>query len=273
MSVFVDKVLLRLHDPAKVKTLVAPAADASFETIKALFAAVYSFPAASLAAVKSVEVRGSELERPVFVPERRTGTWTKTIPGHERTDVVYEGTNGMKPQWIDAVSHLSVTVVLNVDSGELETITAASIDDFTSLAQFKAKFRFFDLDAFMEEHGITTAADLKRLAHYLLAELKLKAPPAFDPNDPANERRFDLDLAILVRDTVDLAEALRDAKLTVALLEHAVAFRRESEEAEVRTPFAPVVVFPDDALPAGVTADELKTFFAAERVMALLTPP
>jgi hypothetical protein len=273
MSLFVDKVLLQLRDPAKVKALVAPPADTNFDIVKALFAAVYELPAASLAAVKSVQVKSSEFERPIFVPERRTGTWTKTIPGHERTDVVYEGTNGMKPQWIDAVTNLSVTVALNADPGELDTVTAASIEDFTTLAQFKAKFRFFDLDAFMEEHGITTVAELKRLAHYLLAEVKLKAPPPFDPNDPANERRFELDLALLIRDTVDIAATLRDAKLTVALLEHALSFRREVEEAEVRTPLAPVVIFPNSALPAGVTAADLKTFFAAERVLVLLTPP
>jgi hypothetical protein len=273
VSAFVDKVLLELHDPVKMKTLVAPPADATFDRIKALFAAVYELPAASLASVKSVQVVGSEFERPIFVPERRTGTWTKTIPGHERTDVVYESTNGTKPQWVDVVANLRVTVVLNADPGELDTITTQSIDDFTTLAQFKAKFRFFDLDAFMAEHGITTAAELKRLAHFLLAEVKLKAPPAFDPNDPANERRFDLQLAILVRDTVDVAEALRDAKLTVALLEHALTFRREVLEAEVRTPLAPVLIFPDDALPAGVTAGELQAFFASERVLVLLTPP
>src|SRR2546423_821702 len=106
----------------------------TFDTIKALFAAVYELPAASLASVKSVQVVGSEFERPIFVPERRTGTWTKTIPGHERTDVVYESTNGTKPQWVDVVANLRVTVVLNADPGELDTITTRSIDDFTTLA-------------------------------------------------------------------------------------------------------------------------------------------
>jgi hypothetical protein len=273
VSAFVDKVLLELRDPVKVEALVAPAADTTFETIKALFGAVYALPSASLDSVKAVEVLGSEFERPIFVPERRTGTWTKTIPEHERTDVVYEGTNGMKPQWVDVVSDLRATVVLDADPGLVDTVTAKAIDDFTTLAQFKAKFHFFDLDAFMAEHGITTVAELKRLAHYLLAEVKLKAPPPFVPGDPANERRFDLQLAILIRDTVDVAAALRDAKLTVASLNVALAFRPEVHEAEVRMPCAPVLVFPDDALPAGITAAQLKAFFAGERVLVVLTPP
>ncbi len=273
MSAFVDKVLLRLRDPLQVKALVAPPADTSFDTIKALFAAVYDLPAASLESVKSVQVVSSEFERPIFVPERRTGTWTKTIPAHERTDVLYESTNGMKPQWVDVVTRLRVTVVLEADPGEVESITVESLDDFTTLAQFKAKFGFFDLDAFMAEHGITTVDELKRLADYLLAEVKLKALPPFDPDDAANERQFDLELAILVRDTIDAAAALRDAKLTVALLEHALAYHRELGEAEVRTPLAPVLIFPDDALPAGIGAGDLRAFYAAEGVLALLTPP
>ena len=273
MSAFVDKVLLRLADPQQVKALVAPQADTSFTTIKALFAAVYDLPAATLESVKAVDVVGSEFERPVFVPERRSGTWTKTIPAHERTDVLYESTNGMKPQWVDVVARLRVTVVLEADPGEVDSITVESLDDFTTLAQFKAKFRFFDLDEFMAEHEITTVDELKRLANYLLAEVKLKALPPFDANDPANERLFDLELAILVRDTIDVAAALRDAKLTTALLERALTYHPEVAEAEVRTPLAPVLVFPDDALPAGVGAGDLEAFFAGEGVLALLTPP
>jgi voltage-gated potassium channel Kch len=273
MSAFVDKVLLQLRDPAKVKALLAPQGDATFAAIKALFAAMYDLPAATLHSVKSIEVLSSELERPIFVPERRTGTWTRTIPEHQRTDVVYEGTNGMTPHWVDVVTAVRATVVLDADPGEVDTITAESIDDFTSIAQFQAKFRFIDIAAFMAEHDLTTVADLKRHAHYLLAEVKLKAPPPFAPGDAANERRFDLQLAILIRDTVDLAAALREAKLTLALLDHALAFPREVEEAEVRAPLAPIVIFPDNALPAGTTAAEVKTFFAGERVLALLTPP
>lgn len=273
MSAFVDKVLVQLRDPLKVKALVAPAAETNFDTVRALFAAVYELPAASLVTVKSVQVVGSEFERPIFVPERRTGTWTKTTPAHERTDILYESTNGMKPQWVDLVTSLRLTVVLDADPGEVDTMSAESIDDFTTLAEFKAKFRFFDLDGFMAEHEITTVAELKRLAHHILAEIRLKAPPLFDPSDPANERRFDVGLAILVRDTIDVAAGLRDAKLTMALLEHGLAFQREVEEAEVRTPLAPVVIFPDNALPAGISAVDLRAFFAAERVLALLTSP
>ena len=81
----------------------------------------------------------------------------------------------------------------------------------SSLAEFEAKFRYFDLADFMAEHHITTVDELKRAYRYLLGEVKLAASPAFDPADPSNQRRFELDLAILIRDGIDIAGCLRDA--------------------------------------------------------------
>jgi hypothetical protein len=273
MSAFVDKMLLELHDPAKLQALVAPPSDTAFNTIKTLFAAVYDLPTARLTSVKSLQVVDAEFQYPIFVGERRTGTLTKTIPAHERTDISFETLNGAKPQWVDVVAHLRVSVVLDADPGELAGIDAKSIDGFTTLAEFEAEFEYIDLPAFMAEHEITTVDELKRLAKFVLAEVRMKPPGPFDPSDPANERQFDLRLAILIREQVDVAAVLREAKLTVALLERGVAFRPHLQEAEIRTPLAPVVIFPDDALPATVTPAQLKAFFAGEHVHVLLTQP
>jgi len=235
VSAFVDKVMLDLHDPAKLRALVAPPSDPAFAAVKALFATVYDLPTATLKSVKALDVVGAEFQRPVFVGERRTGTLTKTIPAHERTDVHFETLDGAPPHWVDIVADLRVTVVLDADPGELDRIDTEAIDKST-----------------------------------ILAEIRLKPPGPFDPSDPANEREFDLRLAFLIRDAIDVANALRDAKLTLALLERGIAFQPQVEEAEVRTPLAPVLIFPTGAVPAGVTPEQLKAFFAGEHVHVLL---
>lgn len=274
MSVFVDKMLLELSDPTAVEDLVAPAADPNREILKALFAAVYELPLASLHSVKDVSVAEAEFERPLFPPQRTFGTWTQTIPSHTRTDLVFEASNGLVPNWIDCVIELDVTVVLDVDPMEVESILVRNIDDFTTLAEFTAKFQFLDLAEFMEEHGITTVAELKAAFNYLMAEIKAKTPTPFDPDDPANERKFTLKLAILVRDAIDVAASMRDVKLALAALDRTLTHHHQINEAEVRIPYAPVLILPSAAVaPGTITATELRDFFGAERIVVLLTNP
>jgi hypothetical protein len=274
MSVFVDRMLLRLRTPANVESLIAPAADTNREILRSLFAAVYDLPFGRLHSITAVEVVGSEFERPLFPPHRTIGSWTQTIPSHTRTDLTFESSNGLQPNWIDCVSEVNLTVVVDVDPAEVESVVVRSIDDFTTLAQFRAKFMFLDLDEFMAEHGITTVAELKAAFNYLLAEIKAKAAAPFDPTDPANERRFKLKLAVLIRDAIDIAASMRDVKLALAAVERTLSYHREVEEAEVRTPYAPVLIFPEAAIaPGTIDANELKNFFAVDRILVLLTTP
>lgn len=274
MSAFVDKVLVDLSDPAKVTALIAPSSDPSRTILKRLFASVYELPAASLHSVTDVDVVGSEFERPIFPPERTIGTWTQTIPSHTRTDIVYEGSNGLTPAWIDAVTELLLTVVLDVDPGEVESIVVERIEDFTTLAEFKARFAYLDLEAFIEAHGISTVQELKDAFDYLKTEIRLKPTGPIDPADPHNARHFRLKLAILVRDAVDIAAALREVKLALATVERSVAYAATAGDAEVRTPFAPIVVFPENAVAdSGFTVAQLRDFFEAERVTVLVTNP
>jgi hypothetical protein len=275
VSAFVDKMLLQLSDPAHVAQLVAPASDPARDFVRSLFSDVYDLPGATLHSVKDVTVVGTECERPLFPPKRTTGRLTQTSPAYVQTDVVYEGADGLRPHWIDAVTELRLTVVLEVDPGEVESVLVRDIDDFATLDQFRAKFRFIDLDEFMREHEITTLPELKAAFHYLLAEIRLKAPAGpFDPDDPANERRFALKLAVFLRDAIDVAASLRDVKLAVEAVERAVVYHRDVDDAEVRTPYALVLVLPQTAVgPGGFTEVALRSFFAGERVRVLFTNP
>jgi hypothetical protein len=276
MSAFVDKMLLQLSDPASLADLVAPAADPQHQRLKSLLQVVYDVSWATLHDVTKVEVTSVEFERPIFPPKQTYGTWTQTIPTHTRTDVYYQELSSCGPEWIDAVADLALTVVLGeIDLGEIESVLAASIDDFTTLGQFKSKFQFLDLDAFMAEHEITTVEELKGLGSFVLGEIKLKAVSPFDPLQPGPGVPFRLQLAFLVRDTIDVASALREAKRTRAVIERAIAYRREVEPAtEVLTPYAPVLVFPQAAVAgSGLSEAALTAFFADERILALFTNP
>src|SRR5207344_2135682 len=104
---------------------------------------------ASVHDVINVEVLASEFQRPLFPPRRLAGTWTQTTPSYTRTDVLYEGLDGLVPEWVDLSARLALTVVLEVDVGEVESVLLNDLGAFSTLAEFQAKFRYFDLDAFM----------------------------------------------------------------------------------------------------------------------------
>ena len=273
MSDFVDRLMVKYSDPVNFKALFSPPADATYARLKALFAALYDLPFATLQDVKSVDIVGTEFQRPFFPSKRTTGTWTQTIPSHTRTDVLYEGSDGLAPEWIDLSALLSTTVVLQVDAGGIQSARVGDIGAYTTLAEFQAKFRYFDLNAFMAARGITTVEQLKAAYQYMLAEVTFKAPPPFNSNDPANTRRFEVHLAVLIRDMLDLGAALRGAKLARAAIDQSVAYQRTEQEAEVRTAYAPIVIFPQASVVAPYTVDGLTKFFATENVLALFVTP
>jgi hypothetical protein len=274
MSAFLDKQMLALSEPANLRELVAPAADTTHQRVRQLFATVYALPSATLHDVTQVDVLASEFQRPLFPPRRLTGTWTQTVPSHTRTDILYEGLDGLAPEWLDVTARLAFTVVLEVDAGEVEAIRVHDIGDFSTLAEFEAKFRYFDLDAFMAEHRITTVEELKAAYRYLLGSIKLKDLPQFDPASPANRHRFELNLAILIRDSIDVAACLRDARLAREAVERTIPYRREVGTAEVQTPYAPVLVLPASEVAAtGFSQADLTAFFAAQEILAVFVTP
>ena len=274
MSAFVDTVMLGLSDPDRLREVVAPAADTTNDRIRQLFAAVYALPAAVLHDVVEVDVVASDFQLPLFAPRRLAGTWTQTTPSPVRTDVLYEGADARAPHWLDVVAQLALTVVLEVDTGEIASLQLDDMGDFDTLADFREKFRYFDLDAFLAEHDITDVAGLKRAYRYLLGRIQLRQPGTFDPADPAHRHRFELNVAVLIRDTVDVAACLRDARLVREVAARTLPYRRTVGDAEVRTPYAPLLVLPANAVGAtGFTPDDLSRFFAGQDVLVVFLTP
>jgi hypothetical protein len=237
-----------------------------------LFNAAFVLPFARLHAVQDLEVRDIEIlevQRPLFWPRRTSGTWTQTIPSHARTDVLSEGEERCEPVWVDMTVETRVNVVLEIDAGEVESIMTKEISGFSTLDEFRSHFRVFDLDAFMAEHGISTVEELRTRFHYLLTEIRGRPPRPFNPNDPANRHRFSLRLAILIRDDRDLAAGLRTAKLARGLLERTVAYQPRVGAAEVRTPYAPLVIFPQGG---PYKEEDVRALFMTDRILAVFMP-
>jgi hypothetical protein len=271
----VDATLLRLADPAVLKDLVFPADDAGHTRIRALFAEVLALPYAAVHDVLAVDVSNVECEVPLFPVRVVTGNWTQTLPANSRTEVQYEAVDGAALCWVEVTAELSVTAVLAIDPGDVESVQFSDLGAFATLDEFRAKFRYFDLDAFMAEHGLHTVEDLRRAFAYLRGEVKLRPVATFDPQDPANQRRYRFRLAVLVRDQVDVAAALRDVRTVLAAAERTVPYRRDVDDAaEARAPWAPLLVFSAAGVPpGGPTQDQLTQFFASQRVLAIFQTP
>jgi hypothetical protein len=274
MSEFVDRLLVQLSDSPRLLELVVPPSDAGHSRVRALLDAAYDLAFATIHEVRDVRVVAKELQWPLFAPVRMSGTWTQTIPNYGRTDVAYERSGELPPVWVDMSAHLEVVLVMDLDMAQVESILTRSIDDFNTLDEFRSRFRFIDLNAFMAKHGLTTVEELKAAYAYLLTEVRLHAPGPFDPANPANQYRYSLNVAILIRDVLDVAAALRDAKFARGAIERGLVYRREVGVTEVRTPYAPIVIFPQATLtgtPFGAGA--LQALFSAERVLAVFMTP
>jgi hypothetical protein len=273
VSQFVDRLLVQLSDPSQLVQLLAPAADSGHARLRTLLGAAFTLDSTIIHDVLSVEVVSAELESPVFPLRRSLGTWTRTIPSYERTDVLYERPDLQSPIWADVAATVGLTLVVEVDPFEVASIVTRDIAGFNSLADFASRFQFIDADAFMAQLGVKTFEELKERYQYLLAEVRLKPQPAFNPADATNQRRASLGVAVLIRDTLDVAACLREAKLVRATMQRSMVSQANGALGEARTPFAPLLVFPEAAIVAPFTADALQRFFAAEGVLALFVTP
>jgi len=274
MSQLIDQLLLQFSDPVQLVQVLTPASDPQQMLLRTLIGAVYDLPFATLHQVQKVQVSHVTRQMPIVPLGSLSGFWQQTIPSYTRSDLRLEQQQSVAPLWLDLVVTLDLTLLLEVDLGTVESILTHNLADFNTLDEFRNQFRFIDLDAFMAKHGITTVEELKEAYNYLITEIKLRTPPAFDPNDPANQIRFSLDVGILLRDTLDVTEALRTAKWVQQVADQRRAYQRELQNAEVRSTFAPLLIFPQAALNGlPFTASALQSFFAAEQILSLFVTP
>jgi hypothetical protein len=270
VSPFGDLFMLDRSDPAVLASLLAPAGSPPPPRLLVLASAVYDLANARLDRLVGIVVRDVVLQQPLFPLQRHAGTWTGVVPAYTRSELAVDRRGGLAPLWVDISATVVLTAVVELDPGGIDSVRSEEIEGFTSLDDFRARFGFIDLDDFMTRHGLETVEDLRDAYRYLKAEIRLRAPPAFDPDDPVNRLDVEVPVALLLRDTLDLTAALRDAKLLRSVAHDVLCPPVRRAYGEAIAPCAPVLVFPRTALsPAGPTETAVHALFAREGVLSV----
>ncbi|MFG3054199.1 hypothetical protein ACGFZP_25030 [Kitasatospora sp. NPDC048239] len=267
MGTFSDTVLLALSDPDRLKGALAPADDSS--GILTLINATHELAFARIDRVTDVRVGDIVLQQPFFPVRRVSGDLSRTVPNYVRDDLRLTVTH--EPIWADLLARVHVDLVAEVDPGGVESVVTRMVDGISTLDDFRAQVPFLDLDEFMHRHQLATVEDLREAGEYLVAEIRLRAPPQFDPTDPANSYRIEIAVAVLAVDSLDLTEGLRAAKRLRSSASDLLAPTRPSLLGEAKAPYAVAVVFPaasaaPDPQAAAAAATRL---FAHEDVLSL----
>ncbi|WP_216698688.1 hypothetical protein [Arthrobacter sp. H41] len=217
-----------------------------------------------------------EVEPMVLVPgrDRMTGTWTVTQPAPEFGDLRGEVTRTGFGLWAHLMARVMVTAVLQSDGAGIDTVAIGTIEDITSFADFESRFRYIDMDEFLETHRITTLDQLRQSGPYLLADIRLKELPPFDPQDAANAIDVAIDIAIVIQDELDLTAGLVAARQLWNVGAGEPPGVSSAVLGPTSRPFAVAVAFPSSVLGAGQpTAAAIDSLYAAAKVLPLFANP
>ncbi|MFD0278941.1 hypothetical protein ACFVHB_34230 [Kitasatospora sp. NPDC127111] len=268
MGTFSDTALLALGDPDRLRAALAPAGDSS--GVLTLINATHELASARIDRVADVRVGDIVLQQPFYPVRRVTGDLSRTTPSYLRDDLRLSVTH--EPVWADLLARVQVDLVAEVDLGGVESVVTRMVGDIATLDDFRAQVPFLDLDEFMHRHHLVTVEDLRDAGEYLVAEIRLRAPPPFDPADPANTYGIEISVAVLAMDSLDLTAGLRAAKRLRAAAADLLTPTRPSVLGEPKAPYGVAVVFPA-ATPASPDAQARATattkLFAREGVLSL----
>ncbi|UPJ53427.1 hypothetical protein IVB30_20185 [Bradyrhizobium sp. 200] len=273
-SAAIDRLLLRMRDPVQLLGVLAPAGDPAPTRMRRLVDAAFSVPFGTIHNISDVRVGELEFARPVLVQRQSRGRWTELSPGHRLTDIAYEEAGRLQPLWLDVTAEIRLKLLLETDPGAVASIMTNEASDVATLEDFRTRFPFIDVDALMARYGLTTYDELREHYRFVEAEIKLQAPPPFDPNDPANQHAVTLHIAILIRELLDVRGVLQEAKLLRVALKQAISFKRELGPVEALAPFALVVIWPEEALLGQqLAANDIAALFALEHILVVFVAP
>jgi len=270
MTVFGDRALRELSDPAALRALFA--GEPGDTRVRTMLAAAYDLSAARIDQISDVQVRSVGLERPLFPVGRQDGAWSQLVPSYTRTELTLSVPAPADPLWIDLLARIDVTVVTEVDPSGAEAVLSKGFDSFTTLDEFRARFAFFDLDAFLAEHHISTVEELRDAFDYVVTEIQLRKPTRFDPSDPANTHTLPVTLAAVIVDPFDLTAGLRATRLVREAAKGLTGPAPPGLPIEVSEAYATAVVAAADGLPGGLTAAQAEQFYGKEGVVSLFVP-
>jgi hypothetical protein len=271
MTVFGDRALRELSDPAALGSLLLPSGDADGR-VRTMLGTTYDLSVARIDHVTGVHVRSVALQRPLFPVGRQEGSWSQLVPSFTRTEVTLSLPAPADPVWIDVLAGIDVTVVAEVDPSGAEAVLSKGFDDFATLDEFRARFAFFDLDAFLATHHISTVEELRDRFDYVVTEIQLRRPTPFEREDPANTHTLPVTLAAVIVDPFDLAGGLRATRLVREAAKNLVGPVPASVPAEGTEAYATAVVVAADGLPDGLTTTDVERLCAGEGVVSIFLP-
>lgn len=269
MATFRDRALLQLSDAAALGALLLPVGDADGERVRTMLAATYDLSAVRIDQVSAAQVGEIALQRPLFPAGRLDGTWSQTVPSYTRTELSLAVPVPADPVWVDVLARIDVTVVTEVDPAGAESVLSRGFDDFATLDEFRARFAFFDLDAFLAEHHISTVEELREAFDYVVTEVRLRTPPTFDPGDPANTHTLPVTLAAVVVDPLDVAAGLRATRLVREAARGSIGPTPATVPAEPTEAYATAVVLAQNGVDDELTAANVEQLCAAEGIVSL----
>jgi hypothetical protein len=268
MTVFGDRALRKLSDPATLGGLLLPSGDDDGR-VRTMLGATYDLTAARIDRVVGVRVRNVALERPLFPVGRHDGAWSQLVPTYTRTEVTLAVPAPADPLWVDLLAGVDVTVVAEVDPCGAEAVLSSAFDDFATLDDFRARFAFFGLDAFLAEHHIGTVEELRDALDHVVTEIQLRTPTTFDPDDPANTHTLPVTLAAVIVDPFGLTAGLRATRLVREAAKGSTGKAPTCIPTEATAAYATAVVAAADTLPDGLAAADVERLYANEGVITL----
>ncbi|WP_158835383.1 hypothetical protein [Streptomyces sp. NRRL S-350] len=268
MSKFSDAVLLALGNSDGLKSALTPQGDTT--GVRTLVGAVNDSDLVRVDRVQDVAVGDIALQVPFVPPRRVEGDLSRILPSHARTDLRL-GIAG-DPVWADILARVRVELVAEVDPGGVEDVVTRLVDTSGTLDEFRAQVPFLDVDEFMKHHHLKTIEDLRDAYEYLVAEFRMRAPPVFDPADPANAYGIEIAVAVLVLDSLDLTAGLRAAKEFRAATGHLLSPAGATVPGEAVAPYAVAVVLPTPGAASDPTTGDVTKLFAGEGVLSLFFP-
>ncbi|HZY84958.1 MAG TPA: hypothetical protein VFE78_09010 [Gemmataceae bacterium] len=278
MAAFADGQLLQFTQAAFVASWLADQVG-----LLPLFNLVYAPQDIQVQQLTLGAVRRKEFQRPVFETVHTRGVDEQIVPTTSRTKIDRARSRAGRLAWVDV--YLDVLLAASVASlaSPIDHITSGSLLDklgpVASLDDLRAKLGALYapsvVDAYFRQLRITTLDDfLSRPSLFL--QFVYQAPPPYNPGDPAAAQEYPLNVCVQVREDVLVREALQAAKLCRNVLVNEGGFVDFAGGADVITPYAFVVVFPDGAVtdptPLGISAAQFKAevqaLFAAEHMLA-----
>jgi hypothetical protein len=276
MSVFADQMSIRFAQDSFITGFLN---DLGLLTI---LNTIYSFETIFIQEVTLGSIVNKRFQVPAFETIRTSGVDEKLTSMPERVKIDRVQPRNGRLAWTEVLLELLLNAKVHSTASPIEKITTKrlldELDPVNTIPQLRAaltaRYSPDVVNAFFTKTRITTIEDFKRRGNLFLEFVYKEAPP-FDPNDPANSRTFRANVCLQFQAEAKIVEALQSAKLCRSILE-GEASAEILDEAEVKTPFAFVVVFPDTSigndffpgLSAAQTKTRIKSIFEAENMVA-----